>query len=292
MIDIRETKSTHRQSAKIQIDHGAVLERIRAALEKETRVNLHRYPIKLAFSDGDAVLTGELENVAAKKLAHELAAAVAPATGLVDRLKVTPAQAMSDAELRDHTIKLLLDEPALEHCQLHSRLPDQLQTHRNGVPEPSGTIVVEVRNGVITLNGEVPSLSHKRLAGVLAWWVPGCRDVVNGLPKSPSSKTTTMSSPTQCDWCSKRIPSSMPRRFTSGLKTASSLWTDWSPTRPCEKWPSTMLGWYWGSGMSSTGLTSNREEQEEQTCQPMSFAAINATSGSSRCGRCRSTTVN
>ena len=92
MIDNRETKSTHRQSAKIQIDHGAVLERIRAALEKETRVNLHRYPIKLAFSDGDVVLTGELENVAAKKLAHELAAAVAPATGLVDRLKVTPAQ--------------------------------------------------------------------------------------------------------------------------------------------------------------------------------------------------------
>ena len=95
---------------------------------------------------------------------------------------------MSDAELRDHTIKLLPDEPALEHCLLHSRLPDQLQTHRNGVPEPSGTIVVEVRNGVITLNGEVPSLSHKRLAGVLAWWVPGCRDVVNGLTEAPEQQ--------------------------------------------------------------------------------------------------------
>ena len=188
MIDNRETKTANRQNAKAQIDQGAVLDRIRAALEKETRVNLHRYPIKLEFSDGDVVLTGELENVGAKKLALELAAAVAPAAGLVDRLKVTPAQAMSDAELRDHAIKVLLDEPALEHCLLHSRLPKQLQTHRNGVAEPSGTIVVEVRDGVITLNGEVPSLSHKRLAGVLAWWVPGCRDVVNGLTEVPEQQ--------------------------------------------------------------------------------------------------------
>jgi osmotically-inducible protein OsmY len=38
---------------------------------------------------------------------------------------------------------------------------------------------------VITLDGEVLSLSHKRLAGVLAWWTPGCRDVVNGLEVMP-----------------------------------------------------------------------------------------------------------
>jgi len=76
----------------------------------------------------------------------------------------------------------------LEHCLLHSRLPKQLQTHRHGIPEPIGTIVVEVSDGVVTLNGEVPSLSHKRLAGVLAWWVPGCRDVVNGLAEVPAQQ--------------------------------------------------------------------------------------------------------
>jgi osmotically-inducible protein OsmY len=31
----------------------------------------------------------------------------------------------------------------------------------------------------------VTSLSHKRLAGVLAWWVPGSRDVINGLAVVP-----------------------------------------------------------------------------------------------------------
>jgi osmotically-inducible protein OsmY len=38
-----------------------------------------------------------------------------------------------------------------------------------------------VKEGVVTLDGEVSSLAHKRLCGVLAWWVPGSRDVVNGL---------------------------------------------------------------------------------------------------------------
>jgi osmotically-inducible protein OsmY len=32
---------------------------------------------------------------------------------------------------------------------------------------------------------EVPGLDDKRLAGVLAWWVPGSRDVVNGIAVEP-----------------------------------------------------------------------------------------------------------
>jgi osmotically-inducible protein OsmY len=188
MIHRSDTESARGQSAKRQVGDGAVLDRIRAALETETRINLDRYPIQLAFDGGDVVLTGELEDVAMKKLALELAAAAAPAAGLVDRLTVTPAQNMSDAELREHAIKVLLDEPALEHCLLHSRLPRQLHTHRNGITEPNGTIVVKVCDGVIMLNGEVPSLSHKRLAGVLAWWIPGCRDVINDLTEVPEQQ--------------------------------------------------------------------------------------------------------
>jgi len=183
-----QNEAVSRQSAKPQASHSKVIARIRAALEKETRINLHRFPISLAFAGEDLMLTGELEDVAAKKLALELASQVAPGVGLVDRLRVKPAQNMSDAELRDHIIKVLLDEPALEHCLLHSRLPQQLQSHHNSDSEPTGTIVVEVRDGVVTLNGEVPSLSHKRLAGVLVWWVPGCRDVVNGLAEVPAQR--------------------------------------------------------------------------------------------------------
>ncbi len=176
------------RTASGEAKHGKTIERIRAALEKDARINLHREPITVAFAGDDLVLAGDLEHIAAKKFFLELAAASAPRTGIVDRLRVTPAQPMSDAELRDHVIKVLLEEPALEHCQLPSRLPKQLSVHRNGVAEPIGAIVVEVGDGVVTLNGEVPSLSHKRLAGVLAWWVPGCRDVVNGLAEIPAQE--------------------------------------------------------------------------------------------------------
>ena len=46
-------------------------------------------------------------------------------------------------------------------------------------------IEIEVKNGVVILNGRVPGLASKRLAGVLAWWVPGARDVVNGIAVEP-----------------------------------------------------------------------------------------------------------
>jgi len=44
---------------------------------------------------------------------------------------------------------------------------------------------IEVEHGVVTLNGSVPNLASKRLAGVLAWWAPGSRDVVNGTTVEP-----------------------------------------------------------------------------------------------------------
>jgi osmotically-inducible protein OsmY len=55
-----------------------------------------------------------------------------------------------------------------------------------GAPDrPLGRLLIEVDDGVVSLNGEVPGLSSKRMAGLLAWWVPGSRDVVNGLAVEP-----------------------------------------------------------------------------------------------------------
>jgi osmotically-inducible protein OsmY len=66
------------------------------------------------------------------------------------------------------------------------------------VSEPAAAadfIEVSVQDSVVTLNGRVSSFSHKCLAGVLAWWVRGSRDVVNGLevfpPQDQSDKETT-----------------------------------------------------------------------------------------------------
>lgn len=68
-------------------------------------------------------------------------------------------------------------------CQKGELLPVQDRSATS-----SALIDVEVHEGVVTLNGSVPSLTHKRLAGVLAWLVPGSRDVVNGLEVVPAQE--------------------------------------------------------------------------------------------------------
>jgi osmotically-inducible protein OsmY len=131
-------------------------------------------------------MEGELATVAAKKLALERAAAVGGVRGVVDRLRVAPSRRMSDAEIRDHVCDALLGEPALLGCAVAATVGKGQRTLR----DPAGAgiaaaVRVTVADGVVTLDGEVPSLAHKRIAGVLAWWVPGTRDVVNGLEVVP-----------------------------------------------------------------------------------------------------------
>ncbi|MGH7966121.1 MAG: BON domain-containing protein [Candidatus Binatia bacterium] len=119
--------------------------------------------------------------MAAKKRALELAAAVPGVSGIVDRLRVAPAQRMDNSILRDHVRDVLTQEPALQLCIIQTQDHGGVSPARGAAREPAGVITVAIEGGVVTLNGRVPSLSHKRLAGALAWWVPGSRDVINGL---------------------------------------------------------------------------------------------------------------
>jgi len=166
---------------------GGVAEAVRVALGSDPRVDLARHPLALGFADGVLTIEGEVESLAAKKLALERAAAVAGVRNIVDRLRVRAARPMADAEIGDHLGAALLDEPAFLECAVLLRRAGR----RRPLREPGGAagrVEVEVRGGVVTLSGEVPSLAHKRLAGVLAWWVPGSRDVVNGLEVVPAEE--------------------------------------------------------------------------------------------------------
>jgi osmotically-inducible protein OsmY len=161
-----------------------IRETVRAALGAELRIDLGHHPIALGFEDGALTMEGEVGTVAAKKLALERAAAVKGVRNVVDRLRVAPSRRMGDAEIRDHVGDALLFEPALARCAVRVRSGRQVRPLR----EPdgaAGSITVSVDDGVATLDGEAPGLAHKRLAGVLAWWVPGTRDVVNGLEVVP-----------------------------------------------------------------------------------------------------------
>jgi osmotically-inducible protein OsmY len=161
-----------------------VLDRVRAALASEPRLDLHEFPIRLGYADGTLTLEGEVGDVAAKKLALERAAALPEVSGIVDRLRVRPAQRMGDGEIRDLLRDALLQEPAFADFAIRRRLDARVETVREP-PEARGAIELEVEDGVVTLNGQVPGLDDKRLAGVLAWWVPGSRDVINGIAVEP-----------------------------------------------------------------------------------------------------------
>lgn len=163
-----------------------VLKQVRAALEHEPRINLHRYPVSIDLdSDGTLTLEGDAANIAAKKLALELGASIPGVSGIVDRLRVAPTEAMGDGAIRDHIRDALLQDSALEGCGISVRVKDQIEICRASGAKPPACIEVSVNDGVVTLNGRVSSLSHKRLAGLMAWWVPGSRDVINGLGVMP-----------------------------------------------------------------------------------------------------------
>ncbi|GFO57436.1 BON domain-containing protein [Geomonas sp. Red276] len=160
-----------------------VIGTIQAAMEREPRIKVHSNAIQMTFADGVVTLTGEVDGIAAKKLAMEIAASPSPVSGIVDRLRVEPSERMEDGAIRDHVCDTLIEEPAFRNYTIRAVVKQEVEPLRV-LDDPQRVMEVEVSDGVVTLNGSVESLSHKRLAGVLAWWVPGSRDVVNGMELS------------------------------------------------------------------------------------------------------------
>ncbi len=169
----------------------AITRQIHGLLERERRINLHRFPIQISNAEGVAVLEGEVSDIAAKKLALELAGSVPGVRGVVDRLRVAPGARpgegrRGDGEVRDSLARRFLDQPEFRNCTLriHTNERDTLLREANG--DGIGDIEISVRDGVIVLEGHVISQPHRLFAGVLAWWTPGRRDVVNSLEVQPT----------------------------------------------------------------------------------------------------------
>jgi osmotically-inducible protein OsmY len=164
------------------LEPAEIVREVHAALERDLRVGLRRHPIVIECQpDGSLVLQGETESLAAKKIALELAASIRGPTGIIDRLRVAPAQPMGDGAIRDHVRAAMLEEGAFVNCRIQTS-----EEPRVGAGADRGDYIeIAVADGAVTLDGQVESLSHKRLAGLLAWWVPGTRDVVNGIEVKP-----------------------------------------------------------------------------------------------------------
>lgn len=163
-----------------------VLKQVMAALENERGVNLHSSPNQVSVTGDVLTMEGEVDNISTKKLALEVAARTEGIRGIVDRLRVTPAEHRGDGAILDAVSAALQQQIDFRNCTLRVIDKGRVDILHDAIgPDNCGDITVSVEDGVITLDGHVISLSHKRIAGILAWWTPGRRDVVNGLGVEP-----------------------------------------------------------------------------------------------------------
>lgn len=163
--------------------------RVQAALAADTRINLSLHPLRIeAAADATVVLEGEVADIAVRKIALALAAAVPGVRGVADRLRVCVPEHRGDGAIRDSLVRFVQQESELSNCTLRTRVEARTETVHDAASDASGDVEAEIRDGVVTLNGRVISLSHKRMLGILAWWTPGVRDVVNGIEVVPDEQ--------------------------------------------------------------------------------------------------------
>jgi len=163
------------------MSNAPLVSAILAALDQDPDIKLHQTPIRVTFA-GTLRLEGEVQDIVAKRKALRIATRVAGTESIDDRVRVRPGTERSDADVLRSALDALGQEGAFHNLIVRAR---------SAVPaDHSDYIEVEVHDGVVCLAGEVGSLSHRRLAEVIAWWVPGSRDVDNRLHVHPPERET------------------------------------------------------------------------------------------------------
>lgn len=165
-----------------------VLKRVQGAFAYESGINLQDHPIAMHFVDGMLVLAGEVPDIACKKRSVALARSICNGNGLLDQLRVAAGERSGDGAVRDAVCAQILQHVDFQNCSVRSWIKQHVETLREVSRDSSGALLISVEDGVVTLSGQVISLTHKRLAGVLAWWSRGCRDVVNELAVAPQEE--------------------------------------------------------------------------------------------------------
>lgn len=162
-----------------------VLHRLRQVIEADPRIRCVGTPIALSLDpQGGVTLDGEVASVAAKRLALDRAAHLPDVLTVVDRLRVAPTRRFTDEQIRRRFLDLLVDEPMFADYEFESSAKAPL---RRSASSTRLRLEFGVDDGIVTLRGRAGKLLHKRLAGVLAWWAPGSRDVINLLAVEPTS---------------------------------------------------------------------------------------------------------
>lgn len=162
-----------------------VVDAISHALAAEPRVNAETSAIDVRIEDGGITLDGRVSDIIAKRVAGNVLWQMAGRNALPvrDRLRVAAGDE-TEAELLQHIVTALTNEGVFANHTLIIDAGGVRETLHDGGDDP-GCIEVKLDGRVVTLSGQVISLSHRRLAEVLVWWTAGCELVINELEVVP-----------------------------------------------------------------------------------------------------------
>ena len=150
-----------------------------AALEKDPDINLHESPIHVTYHDS-LRLEGEVANIIMKRKARRIAIHISGLSDIEDHIRLRPGERRVGKALQDAVVDALSQEPAFRDIPVHPSPATETADR--------AWIGVGVQDCVVRLDGQVGSLSHRRLAEVISWWVPGSCDVHNHMRVRPAEK--------------------------------------------------------------------------------------------------------
>ncbi len=163
-----------------------LIKKIRAALEVDPHVNTHHDEFRIEAEGGVVTLAGTVADIIEKRRAVIAASRVDGVREVIDELRVKPVEHMGQDQCLQHVRDALYEEPAFCDYRLVAvNHKDEREVARDPAETAGEIIVVVEDDNRVVLGGQVRSLSHRRLAEVLAWWVPGSTDVKNDLEVVP-----------------------------------------------------------------------------------------------------------
>jgi hyperosmotically inducible periplasmic protein len=153
----QEKKSTT-EAVKTDVSDSWITSKTKIALFADSRVP--GASVNVETRDGMVYLRGKVENDAAKQAAEEVARGVDGAKGVKNELQVVPGSVKKVVEAKDDEIT------------------KQVKSRFKADPKLK-SIDVRTDNGVVTLQGKLPSITDSARASQMAREVPGVRSVRN-----------------------------------------------------------------------------------------------------------------
>ncbi len=145
-----------------------VQEAIGAALTRETRVRSKSEGGAISFrvQGGTVLLEGLTDSLIEKRVAEQVVLEIPGVSRVENMLRVRALPSRSDEVIATQVRDALTADPYIAERDL----------------------VITVNGGAVTLGGHQDALAKKRLAGLVAWWVPGVTEVLNTIEVRPDEE--------------------------------------------------------------------------------------------------------